>query len=317
MLTISIGSGKSHTVSVLLEGMLIPEVSAIGTLKKPLAGLVFHYGEGGSSARPCEAAYLAQPTKAMGNIQTPNVTVYVSPTAFSAMRAVYEPLGSKVVVKPLKFSENELDAQSFRSLMAVSNTATIPLYMQVVLVSSRYLFGAFPIGLCSAQSILREMGDTFTYSVFREKLKVKETDFSDQQLNPLKQRLALLESFISTETSPGRFEDRGLTIIDLSDPFIDSNLAASLFEIIAKLFVRVELGTGKVLLVDEAHKVRVPFAVFPRFVSDYLQYLGGGKMHGLTNTLLRLIREQRHLGLRVIISTQGKLFHRPSSSSMI
>jgi hypothetical protein len=53
------GSGKSHTLSCLLEGCLVP--SSAGKLTKALAGLVFHYDtfisdDGGS---PCEAAFLA------------------------------------------------------------------------------------------------------------------------------------------------------------------------------------------------------------------------------------------------------------------
>lgn len=52
-----------------------------------------------------------------------------------------------------------------------------------------------------------------------------------------------------------RFAAGQLTIIDLSDPFIDPASACGLFEIVTRLFVRAELGTGKVLVVDEAHKV--------------------------------------------------------------
>jgi hypothetical protein len=53
------GSGKSHTLSCLLENCLIP--SAAGRLPRPLTGLVFHYDTfisdvGGS---PCEVAYLS------------------------------------------------------------------------------------------------------------------------------------------------------------------------------------------------------------------------------------------------------------------
>jgi len=85
-----------------------------------------------------------------------------------------------------------------------------------------------------------------------------------------------------------RFAAGQLTIIDLSDPFIDSVSACGLFEIITRLFVRADVGTGKVLVVDEAHK--------------YLSSNNG--CSGLTKSLLTLTREQRHLAMRVIISTQ-------------
>lgn len=53
------GSGKSHTLSCLLENCLVP--SDANKLPRPLTGLVFHYDtftsdEGGP---PCEAAYLS------------------------------------------------------------------------------------------------------------------------------------------------------------------------------------------------------------------------------------------------------------------
>lgn len=53
------GSGKSHTLSCLLENCLLP--SAASVLPRPLTGIVFHYDTFVSDAggEPCEAAYLA------------------------------------------------------------------------------------------------------------------------------------------------------------------------------------------------------------------------------------------------------------------
>ena len=69
--------------------------------------------------------------------------------------------------------------------------------------------------------------------------------------------MTLLQSFVapSSYKHQPRFAPGQLTIIDLSDPFIDPAAACGLFEIITRLFVRAEVGTGKVLVVDEAHKV--------------------------------------------------------------
>lgn len=53
------GSGKSHTLSTLLENCLIP--SKANKLIHPLAGLVFHYDTfiSDTGGMPCEAAYLS------------------------------------------------------------------------------------------------------------------------------------------------------------------------------------------------------------------------------------------------------------------
>lgn len=53
------GSGKSHTLSCMLENCLIP--SKAGRLPHPLTGLVFHYDSfiSDSTGSPCEAAFLS------------------------------------------------------------------------------------------------------------------------------------------------------------------------------------------------------------------------------------------------------------------
>lgn len=97
-----------------------------------------------------------------------------------------------------------------------------------------------------------------------KKLEVSKQKFNVAQLTGLEQRLALLNSFLEPpeynkkfSTKSNRFSAGQLTIIDLSDPFLDAASACGLFEIILRLFVRADVGTGKVLVVDEAHKVSV------------------------------------------------------------
>ena len=83
-------------------------------------------------------------------------------------------------------------------------------------------------------------------------------DFSPQQKCALEQRLVLLKTFVAStpvvDKKP-RFKSGQLTIVDLSDPFVDPASACSLFEIVTRMFIRAEVNTGKVLVVDEAHKV--------------------------------------------------------------
>ncbi|KAF8558824.1 hypothetical protein OG21DRAFT_1474654 [Imleria badia] len=267
------GSGKSHTVSILLESMFIPNLRPLGFLQKPLSGLVLHFGEGGPSARPSEAAWIA--LSDMPAVHTPRVKVFVSRSSLKTMTAVYAPLGERVTVEPLLLKKDELDAQAFLSMMAVGSSDSAPLYIQGVL------------------SILRDLGEDFSYDEFMKRLQDKKESFNPAQLTGLEQRMALLTSFLDTRRSTGnprteRFAGGQLTIIDLSDPFIDPASACGLFEIITRLFVRAEVGTGKVLVVDEAHKYLSPHKA----------------VSGLTKCLLTLAREQRHLAMRLIISTQ-------------
>jgi len=181
-----------------------------------------------------------------------------------------------VTVRPLYFTEEELDAQAFLSMMSVGTSEGAPLYVQIIL------------------SILRELGESYTYSIFKGRLDEKRRDFNPAQEAGLKQRMALLESFLFKIRKDGknaaaeRFREGQITIVDLSDPFIDPSSALGIFDVVTRLFVRAKVDTGKVLLVDEAHKYLTPNTT----------------VTGLTKSLLTLIREQRHKGMRVIISTQ-------------
>ncbi len=107
------------------------------------------------------------------------------------------------------------------------------------------------------QSILRELGENFTYTAFLDRVRDAQEIMNPNQKGALDQRLALLASFVDAAKSRkgSLFKAGRLTIIDLSDPFIDPTGACSLFEIVTRLFVRADLDTGKVLVVDEAHKV--------------------------------------------------------------
>lgn len=122
-------------MGAILESMLIPEFSPIGQLNNPLCGLVLHYGEAGHGALPNEAAWLC--SSQSSHVEGPRIRVYVSYSSLNTMRKVYQPLGDKVVVEPLYFKRKELDAHAVLSMMAISSSESAPLYMQIILVSSK------------------------------------------------------------------------------------------------------------------------------------------------------------------------------------
>src|ERR1700744_4330951 len=111
----------------MLESMLIPQCPAVGRLISPLSCLVFHLGDTGPNAKPCEAAFLA--SSQFKGSQTPTVCVYVSPGSLRRTTRLYGSLGSHVHVKPLYLSEEELDASAILSIMAVGSSESAPLYM--------------------------------------------------------------------------------------------------------------------------------------------------------------------------------------------
>ncbi len=96
------GSGKSHTVSVILETMLVPQYAPIGSLKRPLSALVLHYSNGSPNGLPSEAAYIGVPRSR--GIKTPNVHVYVPNSCLETRKRVYASLGANITVAPLLFA---------------------------------------------------------------------------------------------------------------------------------------------------------------------------------------------------------------------
>ena len=124
------GSGKSHTLSCMLENCLIP--SRLGKLPRPLAGMIFHYDRYSSytSGQLCEAAYLC-------SADIP-VRVLVSPTNFKTMQQLYSNLPGleqdavKPEVTPLRFQGSHLNVERIMSLMSVSGKeGPTPLYIEV------------------------------------------------------------------------------------------------------------------------------------------------------------------------------------------
>jgi hypothetical protein len=105
-----------------------------------------------------------------------------------------------------------------------------------------------------------------------KQLEEKKKEMNPAQKAGLRQRLDLLQTFtrqtrslpmanMSRNTVVVRDEERFapgmITVMDLSDPFVDPPLAGAIFEICIRLFQRASVDTGKVLVVDEAHKVLV------------------------------------------------------------
>lgn len=125
------GSGKSHTLSCMLENALL-HPSETGKVSSALTGLVLHYDKftGFDTGQLCEAAYLCS-----SNIP---VRVLVSPSSYERMNRLYSNLPGlpescpRPIVKPLKFREDHLSIAMMKSLMAVgSGDGSTPLYMEV------------------------------------------------------------------------------------------------------------------------------------------------------------------------------------------
>ncbi|KAI9725779.1 MAG: hypothetical protein M1834_009746 [Cirrosporium novae-zelandiae] len=265
----------SASLNSLTENCLIRSPT-LGVLQKPLSALVFHFGEytSHSNFTPSEAAFLAIPNMSILNhSHVAAIRVLVSPSNYFQLNALYSQIPG-VTVQPFKLHPQDLNIGTILTLMSVDQTQATPLYMGQV------------------TKILRRMASesegTFNYFLFKRQLD--EIGFDRKQREFLDQRLDLLESFLDLKystTSP-IFAAGEITILDLSCPFVDANTACILFQIGLRMYLESSSTSGKVVVVDEAHK--------------YITDTPSSKQ--LTESLLAVIRQQRHYGTRVIISTQ-------------
>lgn len=60
---------------------------------------------------------------------------------------------------------------------------------------------------------------------------------------------------LAKDTDIWSFEAGTLTIVDLSCPFIDESAACAMFDICLALFLEERAGVGRIIALDEAHKV--------------------------------------------------------------
>ncbi|PQE22832.1 P-loop containing nucleoside triphosphate hydrolase protein [Rutstroemia sp. NJR-2017a BBW] len=273
------GKAIQHPVSLRynVENALIPS-RLIGRLQEPLSALVFSYGDygsGGAGFTVSEAAFLASRSRDPGLQDHPavkKITVLTSPTN-PEIRDIYNRL-ENVTAIPFKLKLRALDAGTMNTLMAFDESNTVPLYMAQV------------------QKIIRDLATERQFSYFEFKRRLKLCPFNPTQENMLELRLGLLESFLDLEDiyPPATFEPGEITIMDLSCPFVDTNTACILFNLGLKQYIQSS-SAGKMIVLDEAHK--------------YMHNLPGAKQ--LTDHLKSIIRQQRHFGARVIVSTQEPL----------
>jgi hypothetical protein len=299
------GSGKSYTLSCMLENHILRDES-VGAQRETIPGFVFHWDTNTSGSLAEAASLCSRPGI--------KVRLLVSWSNYQQMKQLYEDfarkVGGQIEVRPLLFEDTELTVSHIRNLMAFRDgSLETPLYLEVI------------------QNILRRLGrkaEQFSVRVFLRDLAV--AGLNPSQLQMLDQRLSILKTF-SAATAPDIVQqdyknlnpkdlkrerrkqglgfngdcitvERGtLTIIDLSDPFVDASTACVLFDICLAIILKRhkeaitagKISPGLIVTLDEAHKFldkNIPSAdVF-------------------TSSLLTTIREQRHNAAGVIIATQ-------------
>ena len=282
------GSGKSHTVATCVESCLMPfaapEEKPLVVLAKPMAVLALHFGKSAKDA--CQLAGLFQPSPELathyGHLRAARVEVLVSPSYYKQRVAYYK--GSGAEVRPLLFRWTSLGAAHLRAIMRLEDEKNQQLYISVALdLLRRY-----------QQKGVKPDFDDFA-------AEIEEACTSGTQSGPLAQRLQLLESVLAESkrnkgnglaaqhadladlVAPGT-----LVVADLTDPLLSAADANGIFQVLLEQFRASEVDTGKLVVLDEAHR-----------------YIAGSS--GFENAVVDAVRVMRHEALRVVISTQSPL----------
>jgi len=270
------GSGKSHTVSSIVEACMLnaPPVTHLG---RPLSTLALHYDRDPNNF--CELLTLTtqNPNSSMKCV-VPEMVVLLSSSIFELKRKHYEKFPN-CRVYPLLFNFDELTASMLKEIMGVGASGD-QLYVSVIM------------------DVLRRWQRSGHAPSFAEFLAaLQDEEFSRQQIGPMNQRLALLRSLVREADENKKvasasvdvlslFHPGCFVVVDYSNPLVTQNEANSVFNVLLQMFISVKLDCGRLVVLDEAHK-----------------YLG--KDHGeLGSTMLECIRQMRHHGLRVVIATQ-------------
>ncbi|RSL41529.1 hypothetical protein CEP54_015790 [Fusarium duplospermum] len=227
-----------------------------------------------------------------------------------------------VSVQELRLGQADLNTKRMLDLMAINSgqNGRMPLYLHVVARVLR-----------ESRIQKQQQGGTFDYHGFKRALEAE--NLTESQSIPLHQRFETLESFMVKQVSnTGAVANQGnkgkknkamafkeeeasnwtpvvcssrqalyrkskmlmqmqsgqLTVVDLSCPCVTPEMTSSLFNVCLGLFLEQETNLGRVVALDESHK----------YMTDNVE------SQALIESLLSTIRLQRHLGVRVIISTQ-------------
>jgi len=209
------------------------------------------------------------------------MVVLVSPSFYKQRKQFY---GDYCVVKPLLFKWKNLTADHIRLLMRLSDDDN-QLYVSVLLdLLRRY----------------QRANSVPPFATFRAEVE-KLCSIQGQQ-SALKQRLALLESFVLESNANLELVALGgdldlmekgmMAVVDLTDPLLSKEEACGIFQVLTEQYRSIpsfKLG-GKLLVLDEAHK-----------------YMESKQSRGLSSAIVDCARLMRHDGMRLVVSTQSPL----------
>jgi hypothetical protein len=256
------GAGKSHTLGVVAEALLLPHNSASEAaatlppirLRRPVTTLVLHFDDNISGV--CEVLGVAFASRRVqelrrrgvapdpgvmspdGAVPLQRVVVLVSPANYQQRRAFYASMpgsqGSSMLVLPLLFRWRQLTASHLKTLMRLDPKDS-QLYVATMLDRLRQYQrrGSMPDFETFVQDVLMLCGE----------MKTQQAPLM-QRVNLLRSMVAESEANVELLTSAGLktvwcdlsqlVGAASLIVADLTDPLLAPDEAACVFEVLLK-----------------------------------------------------------------------------------
>jgi hypothetical protein len=268
------GFGKSYTLGVIAE-MASAVNPGINVLPSPLATVIFHYHK--SDAYEPEYASAASPNQKPSELERLRNEFGAAPRGLEDVVLLVPASKTEqrrrefpgITVQPIKFSSNELSAESWKFLLgAYGNDA---LYVRQIV------------------AIMRKHREDLTFQVLRNEIQAAGLPAAIQRLAD--DRLNLAEPYIDDNCRLGGLLRPGRTVIvDLRDQWIEKDEALGLFVVMLRIFATTKFegrAFNKLVVFDEAHK----------YITE----------SDLIGQVVETIREMRHQATSVVIASQDPL----------
>lgn len=294
------GSGKSHTVAVIIENCLL-QCRPMMELRKPLAALVLHYDQ---AKTECEAIGLGRTApellklplhkSVLRQMSVKEIVVLVSPSFYKQRSTFYSELrsrtGTKYKVYPLLFSWENLRASELKKLLLI-NDGDSQLYVSMLLDQLRLWQrkGTKPPFATFFEEILEGCNPTQKHSL-RQRFAILEQFVAESDIN--KTLVCDIKKELGDIDWTKLVQSGTLIVIDLVNPMMSPAEANGVFQVVVAQFRATKVPCGKLLVADEAHKY-------------FDSKRKGGD--GLAAAMVETVRMMRHEGTRVVISTQSPL----------
>jgi len=283
------GTGKSHTLSCILENCLI-ELPQKDSMKcpPPTTALILYFGN--SDASICKTVGLVNTDPKLCRYLTPNdsknvcvpkvkTIILVSPTAYKQRRSAYKEKADFYDVHPILLKWRSLQPRQIMDLMDLNSTMNEIEEMKI-------------------NNLFRQYQRQDTFPNFTEFLKDVREAFQEVDKDRIEQKISQMQSWVaesqvnehiqSSDLQAALESGKNFIIVDLTDQILGKEEVNGIFEIMINQFRCLSTKGKKILALDETKK-----------------FIDGLKTDKLSRGLIDAAKNLREDDLSIVVNIQN------------